>query len=161
MIPEIDRLRRAIRDLHGVEGTHLRSEPVHETFQSETVWEGVVEVFVLKGHPKAGAGPRLEPRDPIKSRCRAGIHRGGRAEERMMRGLLLAVVCLVAACSFLSPGKSGGRECRSYCNDRVTECLRECDQDRTCQAACKSAVLDPCISDCLDLGFRVGARQPD
>ena len=78
----------------------------------------------------------------------------------MMRGLLLAVVCLVAACSFLSPGKSGGRECRSYCNDRVTECLRECDQDRTCQAACKSAVLDPCISDCLDLGFRVGARQP-
>ncbi len=46
----------------------------------------------------------------------------------MMRGLLLAVVCLVAACSFLSPGKSGGRECRSYCNDRVTECLRECDQ---------------------------------
>ena len=44
----------------------------------------------------------------------------------MMRGLLLAVVCLVAACSFLSPGKSGGRECRSYCNDRVTECLREC-----------------------------------
>src|SRR2546425_2713732 len=144
MIPEIDRLRRAIRDLHGVEGTHLRSEPVHETFQSETVWEGVVEVFALKGHPKAGAGLRLEPRDgrgraTIRScprcgpnqepaGCRAGIHRGGRAEERMLRGLLLAAVCLVAACSFLSPGKSGGRECRSYFNDRVTECLRESDQ---------------------------------
>ena len=51
---EIDRLRRAIRDLHGVEGTHLRSEPVHETFQGQTVWEGTVEVFALKGHPKAG-----------------------------------------------------------------------------------------------------------
>jgi len=68
MIPEISRLRRAIRDLHGVEGTHLRSEPVHETFQRDTVWEGVVEVLALKGHPKAGAGLRLEPRDPIKSR---------------------------------------------------------------------------------------------
>ena len=48
-----ERLRRAIRDLHGVESTHLRSEPVHETFQGQTVWEGVVEVFRLKSHPKA------------------------------------------------------------------------------------------------------------
>jgi hypothetical protein len=75
-----------------------------------------------------------------------------------MRGLLLAAVCLVAACSFLTPER--GRECPSYCNELVTECLRECDQDRTCQAACKSAVLDPCINDCLDFGFRVGVRQP-
>ena len=49
-----ERLRQAIRNLHGVESTHLRSEPVHETFQGQTVWEGVVEVFALKGHPKAG-----------------------------------------------------------------------------------------------------------
>ena len=48
------RLQKAIRDLHGVESTHLRSESLHETFQGETVWEGVVEVFALKGHPKAG-----------------------------------------------------------------------------------------------------------
>ena len=40
--------------MHGVESTHLLSEPVHETFQGETVWEGVVEVFALGGHPKAG-----------------------------------------------------------------------------------------------------------
>src|SRR5262245_34880103 len=51
---ERERLRKAIRDLHGVEATHLRSERVHETFQGETAWEGVVEVFALKGHPKAG-----------------------------------------------------------------------------------------------------------
>jgi len=51
---ERERLRRTIRDLHGVDGSHLRSEPVHETFQGQTVWEGVVEVFALKGHPKAG-----------------------------------------------------------------------------------------------------------
>ncbi len=50
---DVDHLRRAIRDLHGVESDHLRSEPVRETFQGETVWEGVVEVFALKGHPKA------------------------------------------------------------------------------------------------------------
>ena len=51
---ERERLRRAIRNLHGVESSHLRSERVHETFQGETAWEGVVEVFALKGHPKAG-----------------------------------------------------------------------------------------------------------
>ena len=81
MIPEINRLRRAIRDLHGVEGTHLRSEPVHETFQCDTVWEGVVEVLALKGHPKAEADLRLEPRDQIKSRqdaVRASIAAGAR-----------------------------------------------------------------------------------
>ncbi len=31
----------------------MRSEPVRETFQSETVWEGTVEVFELLGHPSA------------------------------------------------------------------------------------------------------------
>jgi len=51
---ERERLRKAIRDLHGVDATHLRSEPLHETFQGQTVWEGIVEVFALKGHPKAG-----------------------------------------------------------------------------------------------------------
>ena len=51
---ERERLRRAIRNLHGVESSYLRSESVHETFEGETVWEGVVEVFALKGHPKAG-----------------------------------------------------------------------------------------------------------
>ena len=77
----------------------------------------------------------------------------------MMRALLLAAVCLVAACSFLPPER--GRECRSYCNELVTECVRECDKDRTCQSSCKSAVLDPCLNDCLDVRFRVGARQPN
>ena len=48
------RLRTAIRDLHGVDSSHVRSERVHEVFEGETVWEGVVEVFALKGHPKAG-----------------------------------------------------------------------------------------------------------
>ena len=51
---ERERLRRTIRDLHGVDSSHLRSEKVLETFEGQTVWEGMVEVFSLKGHPKAG-----------------------------------------------------------------------------------------------------------
>lgn len=51
---DVERLRKAIRDLHGVDSHHLFSEPVHEAFQGQTVWEGVVEVFALKWHPQAG-----------------------------------------------------------------------------------------------------------
>ncbi len=51
---DVPRLRRVIRDLHGVESSHLRSERVHEQLEGQTVWEGVVEVFALRGHPKAG-----------------------------------------------------------------------------------------------------------
>jgi hypothetical protein len=53
-VKDRERLRRVIRDLHGVESSYLRSERVHETFEGETVWEGMVEVYSLKGHPKAG-----------------------------------------------------------------------------------------------------------
>jgi hypothetical protein len=49
----IEELREAIRRLHGVESEHVESVPVKETFQGRTVWEGVVEVFDLIGHPKA------------------------------------------------------------------------------------------------------------
>ena len=49
-----EHLRKAIRKMHGVDSSYLRSETVHETFQGQTVWEGVVEVFAIKGHPKAG-----------------------------------------------------------------------------------------------------------
>jgi hypothetical protein len=49
----IEALQNAIRKLHGVESKHVESVPVKETFQGKTVWEGVVEVFELIGHPKA------------------------------------------------------------------------------------------------------------
>jgi hypothetical protein len=49
----IEELRSAIRHLHGVEARHIESVPVKETFQGKTVWDGVVEVFELVGHPKA------------------------------------------------------------------------------------------------------------
>jgi hypothetical protein len=49
----IEELRSVIRRLHGVESKHVESVPVKETFQGKTVWEGIVEVFELRGHPKA------------------------------------------------------------------------------------------------------------
>lgn len=49
----INELRDVIRRLHGVESKHVESVPITETFQGRTVWEGVVEVFDLIGHPKA------------------------------------------------------------------------------------------------------------
>jgi hypothetical protein len=42
-----------IRKLHGVESRHVESVSIKEEFQGKTVWEGVVEVFELIGHPKA------------------------------------------------------------------------------------------------------------
>jgi hypothetical protein len=52
----IEELQESIRRSHGVEAKYVESVPVKETFQGKTVWEGVVEVFELVGHPKA---PRI------------------------------------------------------------------------------------------------------
>lgn len=49
----IEELRDVIRRLHGAEATHVESVPVKETFKGQTVWEGIVEVFDLVGHPTA------------------------------------------------------------------------------------------------------------
>jgi hypothetical protein len=48
----IDELKDVIRKLHGAEAAHIESVPVKGTFQGKTVWDGVVEVFELTGHPK-------------------------------------------------------------------------------------------------------------
>jgi hypothetical protein len=48
----IQELRDVIRHLHGAHATHLESVPVTESFQGQTVWDGIVEVFHMKGHPK-------------------------------------------------------------------------------------------------------------
>ena len=49
----IEELRDVIRRLHGVDSTHVESVPIKETHNGKTVWEGIVEVFDLKDHPKA------------------------------------------------------------------------------------------------------------
>ena len=49
----IEELRDMIRRVHEAEATHVESVPVTETFEGKTVWDGVVEVFDLKGHKDA------------------------------------------------------------------------------------------------------------
>jgi hypothetical protein len=49
----IEELRDVIRKLHGVESRHIESVPIKEVYKGRTIWEGVVEVFELIGHPTA------------------------------------------------------------------------------------------------------------
>lgn len=49
----IEHLQMTIGHLHGCDSAWLESVPVHEVFRGQTVWQGVVEVFTLRGHPKA------------------------------------------------------------------------------------------------------------
>lgn len=49
----LEELREVIRRVHGVDSEHVRTVAVKETFQGKTVWDGLVEVFDLKGHPNA------------------------------------------------------------------------------------------------------------
>jgi hypothetical protein len=46
-------LKTAIENMHGGSATLAQSVPVRETFEGKTVWEGVVHVFDLAGHPTA------------------------------------------------------------------------------------------------------------
>ena len=49
----IEALQKAIMGLHDCKATWAESVPVKEVFQKKTVWEGVVEVFDIEGHPTA------------------------------------------------------------------------------------------------------------
>lgn len=49
----ITELRDVIQKLHGAKAEYVRSVSVRETFQDRVVWDGVVQVFDLAGHPKA------------------------------------------------------------------------------------------------------------
>jgi len=53
MIDAIEQLRDAVQNMHGGTATLAQSVPVRETFQGQVVWEGVVHVFDLAGHPTA------------------------------------------------------------------------------------------------------------
>jgi len=48
-----EELGDAIRRTHGREPHLVESVPVHEVAEGQTVWEGVVHVFDLTGHPAA------------------------------------------------------------------------------------------------------------
>jgi hypothetical protein len=46
-------LRTAVESQHGCAARLVQSVPVSESFDGKTVWEGVVHVFEITGHPKA------------------------------------------------------------------------------------------------------------
>lgn len=46
-------LKTAVEIQHSCTATLAQSVPVEETFGGKTVWEGVVHVFRIQGHPKA------------------------------------------------------------------------------------------------------------
>jgi hypothetical protein len=49
----LDDLARAIERMHGGSARLAQSVPVSEAFEGRIVWEGVVHVFDLAGHPTA------------------------------------------------------------------------------------------------------------
>ena len=50
---QVSELKRAVEAQHGCTAMLLQSVPVKETFGGKTVWEGVVHVFQIHGHPQA------------------------------------------------------------------------------------------------------------
>ena len=79
MTAYLDELREVIRQLHGAEAHYIESVPVKEVFRGETVWEGVLEVFELRGHPTASKVYAWRKRRRIRrgrdrtSRCSTAI----------------------------------------------------------------------------------------
>jgi hypothetical protein len=53
MKDDADNMRHAVESQHSCRAILIQTTPVRETFQGQVVWEGVVHVFDLKGHPKA------------------------------------------------------------------------------------------------------------
>ena len=50
---EVSQLKRTIENMHGGKASFAQLVPVRETFEGKPVWEGVVHVFDLAGHPTA------------------------------------------------------------------------------------------------------------
>src|SRR5690349_6504820 len=103
-----DQLKQAVEGQHGGKAVMVAAEPVKEVFNGQTVWEGLVHVFDLKGHPKATRAyawsSLIEGRDKRRfnavfvprrhqtaSRCGAGRYRGEEARSQMRWSFLVAL----------------------------------------------------------------------
>ena len=53
MAEERRRIREVVSTQHGCHAAFAQTVPVRETFRGQAVWEGVVHVFNLEGHPTA------------------------------------------------------------------------------------------------------------
>lgn len=52
----IQEIQAVFLKLHGCDAEYVETVPVVEEFQGQTIWQGDVEVFDLRGHPKATRG---------------------------------------------------------------------------------------------------------
>jgi len=52
----IEEIQAVFLKLHGCDATYIETVPVVEEFQGETIWQGDVECFDIRGHPKATRG---------------------------------------------------------------------------------------------------------
>jgi len=52
----IGELQAVFAKLHNCNAEYVETVPVVEEFQGETIWQGDVEVFDIRGHPKASRG---------------------------------------------------------------------------------------------------------
>ena len=50
---QVNQLKQAVESQHGCTATLAQSVPVKETFGGKTVWEGIVHIFKIHGHPQA------------------------------------------------------------------------------------------------------------
>ena len=74
-----ERPAEAIPDLYGCEAVWVESVSVKETFHLKVVWEGVVQIFDLFGHPPAScryAWPHVTGDKTGKRRFFAVLHQG-------------------------------------------------------------------------------------
>ena len=53
MLDNVDELKKAVEGMHQCTAEFAESVPVNEVFNGRTVWEGIVQVFKLTGHPSA------------------------------------------------------------------------------------------------------------
>ena len=49
----IEALKEAVEKLHSCQASHIEDVIVIEKFGEDTVWEGVIAVFAIKGHDKS------------------------------------------------------------------------------------------------------------
>jgi hypothetical protein len=54
-MPEVEQaqLKKTVENMHGGTATFAQVVPIRETFKGVAVWDGVVHVFDLAGHPTA------------------------------------------------------------------------------------------------------------
>ena len=74
----IEAIQDAIHRLHGCGSRHIKSVPVHEEFQGQTVWSGQVEVFEIIGHSKTAV-------------CYAWGHHAGKGDKQSRYVVVLKI----------------------------------------------------------------------